>query len=145
MQSESSMVYSPEVFRGMVFYWRLFYSISHDFRMKYTMERQFGAISFIPGYNCARYPYCNSLYIRKAGFFIDPASNRDYTSQIARRREVRTVCLSQWHEDHYKDIDLFERADIWISEIDAAPSLTWIRILNGTVWELGKENPCETP
>jgi len=29
--------------------------------------------------------------------------------------------LSHWHEDHYKDIDLFHGADFWISEIDAVP------------------------
>ena len=85
------------------------------------MEKQFGAVTFIPGDKGARYPHCNSIYIRKTGLIIDPASNRDYTRQLAEREEVRTVCLSHWHEDHYKDIDLFENADFWISEIDAVP------------------------
>jgi glyoxylase-like metal-dependent hydrolase (beta-lactamase superfamily II) len=85
------------------------------------MVKQFGPLTFIPGHKNARYPHCNSLYIKRAGLFIDPASNREYCSQLAERKEVHTVCLSHWHEDHYKDIDLFEGAEFWISEIDAVP------------------------
>jgi glyoxylase-like metal-dependent hydrolase (beta-lactamase superfamily II) len=85
------------------------------------MEKQFGAVTFIAGENGARYPHCNSIYIRMAGLLIDPASNRDHSRHLAERDQVRTICLSHWHEDHYKDIDLFESADFWISEIDAVP------------------------
>ena len=98
-----------------------FPELSNDVRTKTTMEKEFGAVTFIPGHKGARYPHCNSIYIKKAGLLIDPASNREYTSQLADQQKVRTVCLSHWHEDHYKDIDLFESSYFWISEIDAIP------------------------
>jgi len=85
------------------------------------MEMKFGPVTFIGGLNSGKYPCCHSLYIeadRKV--LIDPASDRERLQQIAAGPGVDLVWLSHYHEDHFKDLDLFEESDLWISEWDAS-------------------------
>ncbi len=84
-------------------------------------ERCFGPIRFIPGYNGGRYPYCHSIYVEDAGVIIDPASNRERLKQLQKQDMVTMVWLSHWHEDHFRDLDLFEDKPLWMHQGDAAP------------------------
>jgi len=86
------------------------------------MEQTFGPIRFIPGSNSGRYPHCHSLYI-EAGLkvLVDPASDRKRLAELRDRPGVDKVWLSHWHEDHFKDLDLFDDKELWISAEDAPP------------------------
>jgi len=81
----------------------------------------FGSIRFIPGENRGRYPNCNSIYIKKAGFLIDPSSNRNIIRHIRDEEGIEIVCLTHWHEDHFMHIDLLDDLPLWTSEKDAEP------------------------
>ena len=82
---------------------------------------QFGQITFIPGENKGRYPYCHSLYVEGPGILIDPASERERLIKLKRERIVNEVWLSHWHEDHLMHLDLFDHLPLRISEADAPP------------------------
>jgi len=86
------------------------------------MEQTFGPIRFIPGSNSGRYPHCHSLYI-EAGLkvLVDPASDRKRLAELRDGPGVDAVWLSHWHEDHFKDLDLFDDKELWISAEDAPP------------------------
>lgn len=84
-------------------------------------ETNWGPIRLIPGENNGKYPSCHSIFIENAGVLIDPASNRDKLRQLKESGKVRMVWLSHWHEDHFRDLDLFDDLPLWMSELDAPP------------------------
>lgn len=84
-------------------------------------EQRYGPIWFLPGDNGGRYPSCHSIYVEGAGLLIDPASNRERLKQLNIQEKVHTVWLSHWHEDHFRDLDLFDDKPLWMSEHDAPP------------------------
>ena len=84
-------------------------------------ERQFGPVRFIPGKNQGRYPYCHSIYVEGDGVLIDPGSGRRRLSELESESGVKKVWLSHWHEDHIKNLDLFEDRPLFISAQDAVP------------------------
>ena len=87
------------------------------------MEQTFGPIRFIPGKNSGKYPHCHSLYIEAhQKILVDPASDRSKLAELRDGPGVDVIWLSHWHEDHFKDLDLFDDKDLWISEADA-PSI----------------------
>jgi len=81
----------------------------------------FGPVSLIPGDKEAKFPYCNSLYIADARLIIDPSSNREILVELRRQGRIDTVCLSHWHEDHFRFLYLLDDTRFWISEMDATP------------------------
>jgi hydroxyacylglutathione hydrolase len=84
------------------------------------MELQFGYLTFIPGNNSGKYPYCHSVYIdAEAKVLIDPASDRDRLLDLRNESGIDMVWLSHYHEDHFMHLDLFEDKGLWISEDDA--------------------------
>jgi hydroxyacylglutathione hydrolase len=86
------------------------------------MEQTFGPIRFIPGTNSGRYPHCHSLYIEAdQKVLVDPASDRERLIELRDGPGVDAVWLSHWHEDHFKDLDLFDGIELRISEADAPP------------------------
>ena len=86
-------------------------------------EKHFGPVWFIPGVNRGRYPFCNSVYVEGAGVVIDPGSDRERLTGLARDPGVRAVWLSHWHEDHFMHLDLFAHLPFCIHE-DETPPLT---------------------
>lgn len=80
-----------------------------------------GPLYFIRGKNKGRYPYCHSIFIPEAGIIIDPASDREILERLRREGKVKAVWLSHWHEDHFKDLDLFDDLPLFISPEDALP------------------------
>ena len=84
-------------------------------------EKRFGPIRFIPGINRGKYPYCHSLYIEGAKILIDPASDRERLKKLRDEEGVEQVWLSHWHEDHFKDLDLFDDLPLGIHPLDAPP------------------------
>jgi hydroxyacylglutathione hydrolase len=84
-------------------------------------EKKFGPIRFIPGINRGKYPYCHSLYIEEAKILIDPASDRERLKKLRDEEGVEQVWLSHWHEDHFKDLDLFDDLPLGIHPLDAPP------------------------
>lgn len=86
------------------------------------MEQTFGPIRFIQGTNSGKYPYCHSLYIEAdLKILVDPASDRSRLVELRDGPGVDAVWLSHWHEDHFKDLDLFEEKELWISKEDSPP------------------------
>ncbi len=84
------------------------------------MERKFGPVSFIPGSNSGKYPYCNSLYIEAdLRVVMDPGSDRKRLQELLESPGVDVAWLSHWHEDHITHLDLFDDKELWISELDA--------------------------
>jgi len=79
-------------------------------------EQHLGPIWFIPGENQGKYPFCHSIYIDGAGILIDPGSNRERLVQLRESRGVKQVWLSHWHEDHFRNLDLFDSLPLWCSE-----------------------------
>jgi hydroxyacylglutathione hydrolase len=84
-------------------------------------ERHFGPITFIPGENQGKYPFCHAIYVEGAGVLIDPASDRKKLMELRRSSDVKEIWLSHWHEDHLMHLDLFEDLPLCISEPDAPP------------------------
>ncbi len=80
-----------------------------------------GPVWFIPGEKQGKYPYCHSLFIRDAGIIIDPASDRDTLRHLREEHHIQAVWLSHWHEDHFKDLDLFDDLPLFITRKDAPP------------------------
>jgi hydroxyacylglutathione hydrolase len=94
----------------------------------------FGPISFLPGKNGGRYPYCHSLVLKgEETWVVDPASDKDYLERLARTRRVSRVFLSHFHEDHLKYAYLFSEAvfHVPIQEVGAFTSLAGIFTLAG--------------
>jgi hydroxyacylglutathione hydrolase len=86
------------------------------------MEQTFGPIRFVPGNNSGKYPHCHSVYIEaNPKILIDPASDRSRLVELREGPGVDVIWLSHWHEDHFKDLDLFDDKELWISEADAPP------------------------
>lgn len=88
---------------------------------KALVERRFGPVWFIPGQNKGKYPHCHSIYLEGPGILIDPASDRERLKQLRESPGVREVWLSHWHEDHIKDLDLFDDLPFRVAERDAPP------------------------
>ncbi len=84
-------------------------------------EQSFGPIRIIAGDKGGRYPSCHSIYVEDAGVLIDPAANRDRLKELRSRDNVRMVWLSHWHEDHFRDLDLFDDKPLWMEARDAPP------------------------
>jgi glyoxylase-like metal-dependent hydrolase (beta-lactamase superfamily II) len=76
---------------------------------------------FIRGKNKGKYPYCHSLFLHEAGILIDPASDRETLRELRDKGQVKAIWLSHWHEDHFKDLDLFEDMPFYITREDAPP------------------------
>jgi hydroxyacylglutathione hydrolase len=84
------------------------------------MEMRLGTILFIHGRSAGRYPCCNSLFVEgDSNVLIDPGSDRDVLRRLRESPGVDAVWLSHAHEDHFKDLDLFEDSALWIGESDA--------------------------
>jgi glyoxylase-like metal-dependent hydrolase (beta-lactamase superfamily II) len=87
----------------------------------------FGPITFVPGRQGGRYPYCHSLVITQGDetWVVDPAADKDYFRELARTRRVSGVFLSHFHEDHQKYNGLFPEARFYgpVLEEDAFTSL----------------------
>jgi hydroxyacylglutathione hydrolase len=92
-------------------------------------DRQFGRLRFVYGENRGKYPYNHSLFIDggDARVILDPACSLEKLTQLRDKEGVDMVWLSHWHEDHIHYKYLFDRAEVWISEIDFPP-LTNIEI-----------------
>ncbi|MBU3917194.1 MBL fold metallo-hydrolase [bacterium] len=86
-----------------------------------TDTRNFGQIRFIQGEKRGRYPYCHTIYIEKAGVLIDPSADRNYLEQLKKEKQVNSVWLTHWHEDHLMHLDLFSEVPLWMHEKDAPP------------------------
>lgn len=95
------------------------------------MEKHFGPIWFLPGKNRGRYPHCHSLFLPDPGILIDPASNRDRLTALRAQEKVRAIWLSHWHEDHFKDLDLFDDLPLYVSREDAFPLSGMENLLTG--------------
>jgi glyoxylase-like metal-dependent hydrolase (beta-lactamase superfamily II) len=96
--------------------------------MKETLEQSFGPVTFIPGDNRGRYPFCHSLFIEgEKRVVIDPASNQERLRSLRDGAGVDMVWLSHYHEDHLAYLGLFEDSELWISEADA-PALADIEV-----------------
>ncbi|MCX7982132.1 MAG: MBL fold metallo-hydrolase [Syntrophales bacterium] len=80
-----------------------------------------GPLWFIRGQNRGRYPYCHSIFLPEAGILIDPASDRETLTQMRDEGLVKAIWLSHWHEDHFKDLDLFDDLPFFIARKDAPP------------------------
>lgn len=90
-----------------------------DATMKHV--EQIGPLWVIRGKNKGRYPHCHSIFLPQAGILIDPASDREVLNQLREERKVKAVWLSHWHEDHFKDLDLFDDLPLFITKEDAPP------------------------
>lgn len=88
---------------------------------KHRETLNIGPITLIPGKHQSRQPYCNSILIADAGVIIDPSSNRKLLSSLWNDGKIEIVCLSHWHDDHYRYLHLLEDPPVWMSEIDAVP------------------------
>ena len=85
-------------------------------------EKSWGPISFIPGNNNGRYPYCHSLYVQAdRKILIDPSSNRQRLQELRENPGVDEVWLSHFHEDHIKYLNVFDDLDLYVAEADAPP------------------------
>ena len=84
-------------------------------------EISFGPVRFIPGKKNGKYPNCHSIYIEDAGVLIDPACDRVRLKQLKKSSDVNMVWLSHWHEDHIKDLDLFDDVPLWMAAKDTEP------------------------
>lgn len=90
-------------------------------------EKHFGPIWILSTENRGRYPDCNSIFIKGPDVLIDPAAERERLVQIRRDQGVGEVWLSHAHEDHLKNLDLFDDCLLAISEKDA-PAITDIEL-----------------
>jgi hydroxyacylglutathione hydrolase len=82
-------------------------------------EKRFGPVLFIPGQNKGKYPYCNSIYIEKAGILIDPSSDMDRLIRLRNEERIEQVWLTHFHEDHIMHLDLFDGIPLLMSKEDA--------------------------
>jgi len=83
--------------------------------------RTFGPITFVPGRKGGRYPYCHSLVLEGAEtWVVDPSSDKEYLTRLARTRRVAAVFISHFHEDHQKYNHLFPEAAFYVPAPEAA-------------------------
>ncbi|MBM4294883.1 MAG: MBL fold metallo-hydrolase [Deltaproteobacteria bacterium] len=81
----------------------------------------FGPIRFVPGKKGGRYPYCHSLILTgDETWVVDPASDKDFLTRLARNRGVARVFISHFHEDHQKYNYLFPEAHFHVPAPEAA-------------------------
>ncbi len=52
---------------------------------------------------------------------VDPSSDCERILRIRDGEGIDTVCLTHWHEDHFKYIDLLDDCRLWTSGPDAEP------------------------
>ncbi len=93
---------------------------------------------FLPGKQGGRYPYCHSLILSgEETWVVDPASDKDYLSRLARSTPVTRVFLSHFHEDHLKYASFFREAVVQVPlcELEA------FRSLEGVFALVGAEDP----
>ena len=86
-----------------------------------TEQISIGPVRLIIGKNGAKFPFCNSLFVEAAGLIIDPSSNRAILETLYDAGKIKTVCLTHWHEDHFRYFYLLENCQYWISESDSVP------------------------
>ncbi|MBU2551759.1 MAG: MBL fold metallo-hydrolase [Proteobacteria bacterium] len=85
-------------------------------------EVSFGPVTLVPGLRNGRYPFCHSLYVEaEQRVIIDPASNRERLAELKAGPGVDMAWLSHYHEDHFKDLDLFQDRELWAHDLDAPP------------------------
>ncbi|HDP79574.1 MAG TPA: MBL fold metallo-hydrolase [Spirochaetes bacterium] len=84
-------------------------------------EKRFGPVLFLPGCNGGNHPCCNSIYIETHGILVDPACDRKRLARLREEENIRAVWLTHCHEDHIRDLDLFEDLPFYIAEADAPP------------------------
>ena len=84
-------------------------------------EPRFGALRLIPAPKQARYPRCNSLYVEGARVLIDPGAGRERLARLREEEGVSQVWLSHWHEDHFRNLDLFDDLPLFMAAEDAPP------------------------
>jgi hydroxyacylglutathione hydrolase len=83
-------------------------------------ELHFGPLTFVPGENSGRYPFCHSLYINgDKKIIIDPASKREKLLELKEGPGVDVAWLSHYHEDHFIYLELFSDKELWMSGPDA--------------------------
>lgn len=95
------------------------------------MEKHFAGLWFLPGKNRGRYPHCHSLFLPGPGILIDPACDRQRLRDLRQQENVRAVWLSHWHEDHFKDLDLFDDLPLFVSQEDSFPLSGMEQLLTG--------------
>jgi hydroxyacylglutathione hydrolase len=85
---------------------------SFPYRVAPARPVTFGPITFVPGRQGGRYPYCHSLVVAQGPetWVVDPAADKDYFRELARTRRVTGVFLSHFHEDHQKYNEFFPQA-----------------------------------
>lgn len=77
-------------------------------------------MTFIPGENRARYPFCNSLFINDdITAVIDPASDKAQLTALAAPKPVDVIINTHYHEDHFTFNGLFPDADLFVHTEDA--------------------------
>ncbi len=88
---------------------------------KTIMKKQtFGRLTFIPGANNGKYPFCNSLLIDDdITAIIDPASDESEMKVLAKDNAVDVVINTHYHEDHFTFNHLFADAALYVHVEDA--------------------------
>jgi hydroxyacylglutathione hydrolase len=82
--------------------------------------QSFGKIQIIPGRDSGRFPFCNSLFIEDdVKVIIDPGSSCENLSEINSRSPVDLVLNTHFHFDHIAYNYIFDRAKIYINDIEA--------------------------
>ncbi|MBU2511906.1 MBL fold metallo-hydrolase [bacterium] len=81
----------------------------------------YGSVQLITGKKHSKFPYCNSIFIEEAGLIIDPSCNGNILKELHRSGKIKNVCLTHWHEDHFRYLHLLDNCDLWVSEKDAVP------------------------
>jgi glyoxylase-like metal-dependent hydrolase (beta-lactamase superfamily II) len=80
----------------------------------------FGKIQIIPGQDGGRFPFCNSLFIDDdVKVVIDPGSGYNSLAAINSRSPVDLVLNTHFHFDHIAYNYVFDRAKIYINDIEA--------------------------
>ncbi len=85
------------------------------------MKKQtFGRMTFIPGTNNGKYPFCNSLVINDdITAVIDPASDESLLRALAAENDVDVIINTHYHEDHFTYNILFPEAALYVHTADA--------------------------
>jgi hydroxyacylglutathione hydrolase len=80
----------------------------------------FGKIRVVRGSNGGRFPFCNSLLIEDAvAVVIDPGAGPEAMEEIRRGVRVERVINTHFHFDHIAGNHLFDRAGIYINDIES--------------------------
>lgn len=87
---------------------------------RFMKKKTFGQMTFIPGQNKARYPFCNSLFIDDdITAVIDPASDKTELTALAEKNPVDVIINTHYHEDHFTFNSFFPDADLFVHTEDA--------------------------